>query len=57
MTPQKPSKYRINYTPEDDKQLLINLFVHLLVKRDHPQIITTAEQLATEYIKQHEQRS
>lgn len=57
MTTQKPSKYTINYTTEDEKNALINLFIQLIVSRDHPEIINTAEQLACKYIKQHEQSS
>ena len=56
MYPQKTSKYTINYTEDDKKQALINLFVKLLVSRDYPEIITTAEQLAVKYIEQQDEQ-
>lgn len=42
---------KINYTDKDIKDYLTNLYIGMIVKRDHPEIIKAAKKLATKYIK------
>ena len=53
MKPEKNQKYTINYTQQDNEQLLINTFIKLIVDKHHPEIINKAKQLAREYVEQH----
>jgi hypothetical protein len=42
---------KINYTDKDIKAYLTSLYIDMIVKRDHPEIIKAARKLATKYMK------
>jgi len=49
------NKFTIDFTPEDELTAIKNLYIKLIVDKEHPEILERAEQLACEFMKQHEQ--
>lgn len=43
---------KVNYTHEDNLKYVQNLYVKLIVERDHPDIIKRARKLAKKFMKQ-----
>ena len=52
MSSKKINVCTVNYTDEDRETLLKNMFVEMIIKRDHPEVIQQAEKLAKEFMKQ-----
>lgn len=52
MSSKKINVYTVNYTDEDRETLLENMFVEMIIKRDHPEVIQQAKELAKKYMKQ-----
>lgn len=49
------NKFTIDFTQEDELDAIKNLYIKLIVDKEHPEIIERAEQLAREFMEQHEQ--
>ena len=43
---------KVNYTEEDEETYLTNLFIQMIVKDKHPNIIKKAKKLAKKFIKE-----
>lgn len=43
---------KVNYTEEDIKKYVENLFLSMIIKKDHPEAIKKARKLARKFIKQ-----
>jgi hypothetical protein len=43
---------KTNYTDDDIKTYLTNVFVRLIMERDHPEILKKAEKLTHKFLKQ-----
>lgn len=43
---------KVNYTQEDNLKYVQNMYVKLIVERDHPEIIERAKRLAKKFMKQ-----
>lgn len=54
MSSKKINVCTVNYTDEDRETLLKNMFVEMLIKRDHPEVLQQAEKLAKKFMKQNE---
>ena len=54
MSSKKINVCTVNYTKEDREELLKNMFVEMLIKRDHPEIEERAKELAKKFMKQNE---
>ena len=52
MSSKKINVCTVNYTDEDRETLLKNMFVEMIIKRDHPEVIRQAEKLAKKFMKQ-----
>ena len=46
------SKTKVNYTEEDEEIYLTNLFIQMIVKDKHPNIIKKAQKLAKKFLKE-----
>ena len=53
MPEKKTNKYKINYTEQDIETMLLNMFIQLIVDKEHPDIVTRAKQLTQQYIDKH----
>lgn len=52
MSSKKINVCTVNYTDEDRETLLKNMFVEMIIKRDHPEVIRQAKELAKKFMKQ-----
>lgn len=52
MSDKKTNVYSINYTDEDRETLLKSMFIDMLIKRDHPEVLKKASELAKDFMKQ-----
>ena len=43
---------KTNYTDDDIKTYLMNVFVRLIIERDHPEVIKKAKKLTRKFLKQ-----
>ena len=53
MSQKKTNKYKINYTEQDIETMLFNMFIQLIVDKEHPDIVAKAKQLTQKYIDKH----
>lgn len=51
MNERKINKHTIDFSPEDEHEHIKNMFIKLIVERDHPEVIEKAEELAREFIE------
>lgn len=52
MHERKINKHSINFSQDDIETYIKNIYIKLLIERDHPEIITKAEELARKFIEQ-----
>ena len=45
---------KVNYTEEDEEIYLQNVFLKLIIEKEHPKLIKRAEKLAKKFIKEHQ---
>lgn len=45
---------KVNYTEEDEEIYLQNVFLKLIIQKEHPDLIKRAEKLAKKFIKEHQ---
>lgn len=48
---------KINYTEEDIKQHLVNVYKEMILKRDHPEVIKQAEKYAKKFLKENQDKT
>lgn len=51
MQDQKTNIHTINFTDEDELNYVTNLYIQLLIERDHPEILEKAAELAKKFIE------
>lgn len=51
MQDQKTNIHTINFTDEDELKYVTNLYIQLLIERDHPEILEKAAELAKKFIE------
>ena len=52
MYERKINKHSINFSQDDIETYIKNIYIKLLIERDHPEIITKAEELTRKFIEQ-----
>ena len=52
MYERKINKHTIDFSRDDEYELVKNEFIKLLIERDHPEVIEQAEALAKEFFEE-----
>jgi len=47
---------KINYTEEDIKRYLVNVYTEMIIKRDHPEVIKQAKKYAKKFLKDNQDK-
>lgn len=45
---------KVNYTEEDEELYLQNVFLKLIIEKEHPKLIKRAKKLAKKFLKEHQ---
>jgi|OM-RGC.v1.038100687 hypothetical protein len=44
---------KVNYTQEDEETYIQNVFLKMIIEKEHPKLIKRARKLAKKYLKEH----